>query len=302
MALHTIMAENSNILPHLISVLLQRGENVRLISSAKHIYHHIEVIETDLHYYEDVRIAVQGSLYVYLLSNNTPTDLLTLKALTYNAINACKETFAKLIFLDDKHYSCDDHEANYHKKMYSYFKNRFKAIEDIIVLEIKQQKLNGAIVRCNNIYGCKPQQINPFIMKVFKRTWRIGNFLVFIAPNKHLSMAYAPDVAQVLYSVAKMRPTENVFFNVPIAQPPITGNYAADVLKKHHIRQHIIVVPTLFNGTLLNMFSNKFNNSRALGSTDNDILDCRSYFNEAYFTPTGYAQGLAHVSDYLREM
>lgn len=297
MRLHTIIADKSNILTDLVSILLKFDHSIRLISGERHEYLGIEIVKCDLNHYENVRNSILGSAYVYFLADDSSVDfrkIYRLKILTNNIINACKEISAKLIFLNEGYHGMHWCESRNTAKATSLiFVNRFKIIEDLIVQEITDTTLNGVVLRCDPTYGSPVISKKNSVIKLFIGIWKIGNFILFAAPELPVHMTFAGDAAYALYLVAKEPKPIYPILMLPRTHAGFTGREVSVLLQKHKVPQRLVMIPPILQIILKRIVCAQ---ADTVHHTSQPVPFVPTTLN---FTPTSYHSGVANLCAFL---
>ncbi|HVZ97923.1 MAG TPA: NAD-dependent epimerase/dehydratase family protein [Chitinophagaceae bacterium] len=247
--------------------------------------------------------AVRGSSVV-VLCPGLPYDIRVWTkqwpAIMANAIEACEEHNARLIFFDNvymlgKVNGPMNEETPVHPTSK---KGELRAkIAEQLMDEIKAGNLYAMIARAADFYGpdCKTGFLNALIfdkMIVGKRSqWLINDNVVH-------SYTFTPDCGRALYLLSQSESAWNQVWHMPTAAPPLTGKELIDLAAgifnaspRHTvIGKGMISIAGIFNRLMYEL-------KEMLYQNDSTYIFDSSKFNKAFnFIPTSYEEGFKIVA------
>ena len=269
------------------------GRNPTLVPGAT------EVVSADISDLDQTIHAVSGSKVVYLLVG-LKYDIKVWRELwpriIRNAIEACKQSNAKLIFFDNVYMygkvtgaMTEDTPFNPCTK-----KGEIRAqIASALLEEIKAGNLNAMIARSADFYGpnARTSVANIMVFDKFakgaKAAWLVNDSL----PH---SYTYTPDAAISLTMLANAESAWNQTWHVPTASNPPTGRefiqMAADEfgieLRYRVLSRPLIKIAGFFNSDIRESYE-------MLYQSDSEYIFDSTKFSLAFgVEPTSYAEGI----------
>jgi len=229
MKIHTILGAGGTTANELTKVLLQNGQKIRLVSK-----HRIATKTKDISWkrgdlmkYHDVLEAVKGSAIVYIC-NEVGYSKADWKSkwpvVMTSVIDACKQTQARVIFVDDPYMYgkvCGKitEETPYNPCS---FKGEVQAeIALQFMNEIKAGNLRGAIARAPGFYGTDSMQsiLDAMVLNRFSKKLSAKWFGdIGLLHN----FGYMPDIAKSIYLLGKHTEGDGQIWHTPTAAP-MTG-------------------------------------------------------------------------------
>ncbi len=308
MSIHTILGAGGSISNHLVPVLKENNEQIRLVSrSAKNITG-VENIAADLTDAEQTKKAVEGSAVVYLLVGleyNIRVWTVQWPKIMSNVINACAEANAKLIFFDNVYmYGKVDgamtEETPYHPC------SKKGAIRAAIATQLlnaaSEGKLKALIARSADFYGPGGDKTSGANIMVFANLAKKKTSQCLINANLPHSFTYIPDAAKALYLLAKNDTAFNQTWHLPTKSNPLTSKQFIELAAKEFNQpakvtvfpKWMIKVLGLFMPLMNEMYEMLYQNEFAYAF---DSSKFEKHFN---FTPTSYEDGIkATAKEYL---
>jgi len=229
--MQTILGAGGAIGVKLAKELKNYTEKVRLVSrSPKQVNGDDEIFPANITNKEAVYKAVEGSEIVYLVAG------LPYKAKVWqqqwpvvmqNAIAACKQHKAKLIFFDN---------------VYAYDKNSIPnmtedapinppsnkgivraEIANALLQAIHKNEIDGMIVRAADFYG--PQINNSMLIETVYKNLKKGKAAYWLGDaNKVHSFTYTPDAAKATALLGNTADAYNQTWHLPTSEEKLTGN------------------------------------------------------------------------------
>jgi nucleoside-diphosphate-sugar epimerase len=298
--MHVILGAGGTIGNELTRELLARNEKVRLVGRAPRSVPGVaEVVAADLSDPAQTRTAVQGGRVAYLLAglkydNRIWHDLWP--RIMRNAIEACKQAGARLIFFDNVYmYGRVDGlmtEATPFNPCSR--KGEIRArIATTLLDEIKAGGLTALIARAADFYG--PGATNSVANAlVFAKFAAGGRALWLVNDRVPHSFSYTPEVAQSLVRLAADEKAWNQTWHVPTAPNPPTGREFIEMAarefgappKRTVMGKPLLKLAGLFDGNIRASYEMLYQNEFPY------VFDSGK-FNRAYnVTPLSYAEGI----------
>lgn len=250
MTLHTLLGANGTIANALLPVLLENGENVRLVSRNPKPVAGAETMAANMLDREQVFRAVKGSSIVYLLIGITYNADIWRRdwpVIMQNVIDACKAENAKLIFFDDVYmYGKVDgvmtEETPYRPTSR---KGAVRAgVARMLQNEMESGAIKAAIARAVDFYGPGVTDKSAAGVLVFANMKKGKKAQWFINPDVPRSYNYTPDAARALYLLATDEWSFGQVWHLPSIQPAFTGRQFIRVAAKYmHASDKVSVLP-----------------------------------------------------------
>jgi len=307
---HTILGAGGSIGNALTHTLLEKGEEVRLLSRSKYTIEGAESVRGDLTAYADTLEGVRQSDIVYLCAG-LPYDVNGWKTnwpkIMRNTMDACKETGAKLIFFDNvymygKVAGLMTEETPYHPISK---KGEVRAeIAKLLEEEMAMGTINAIIARAADLYGpygssatCIPH------MMVFDRLMRGKRAQWMVDVNQPHSYTYIPDCADGLYLLANDETAWNQVWHLPTHSPAIDGKtfirIAAQVLgveaKYFVLTKPLMRMGTLFSRIAAEAYEMLYQNEFPYH------FDSSKFNNHFHYLPTTYQEGIQKTISFLKQ-
>jgi nucleoside-diphosphate-sugar epimerase len=228
MSLHTIIDVNRSLAGALIPVLLARGETVRLIAPVQMPLAQVEWRSSDLYHYEQVVADLGGSSVVYLLTTLPDLHFVhehELDLMMNNILNACKETRARLVYLDASPvYGKTDGAIRESSVVLPlcHTGRLYLQANALVLQEMERRKISATIARMADVYGAgypKGKGGN----KVFHDLLEKGKASWYIDAGLPVAFHYAPDIASALYLLATREQALGEVWNLPVPAALLTA-------------------------------------------------------------------------------
>jgi nucleoside-diphosphate-sugar epimerase len=304
--MHTILGAGGAIANELFDVLLQNNERVRLASRKAIANRNAEVVSTDVTDFKQTLQAVQGSSVVYLLVGLQYRINIWRESwpkIMTNAINACKEANAKLIFFDNVYMYGKVAGAMTEETLYnpSSKKGEVRAqIATQLLNEAKAGNIKALIARAADFYGPRADKTSVANMLVFDNLKRGKKAKWLINADVPHSFTYTPDTGKALYMLAQREDAFNQTWHLPTAANPLTGReFVQLAAETMNAKDGVTVLPMwmmqlagLFNSDIKESVEMSYQNKYAY------IFDS-SKFNQAFnFQPANYREGIKATAEY----
>lgn len=277
-------------------------DRVRQVSrNPKKVNDSDQVFPANLKSESDVRQAVKGSDVVYL-TVGLPYDTKTWKEywpkIMRNTINACKEHNAKLVFFDNVYmygkvngWMTEDTPFNPCSK-----KGEIRAkVTEMLLEEIDKENLKALIARSADFYG--PRASNTYIAPMIFDKLNKGKKpqLMISSKTKH-SYTFTPDAARSMVLLGNSEDAYGQSWHLPTDKDVLNGSELVEKASKLFSRKASFSVITPFMVKMASWFSPVIKESREmLYQFEYDYLFDSSKFNETYFEPTSYINGLETI-------
>jgi len=307
---HAILGAGGSIGNALTHTLLEKGEEVRLVSRSKHTIEGAESVRGDLTSYADTLEGVRQSDIVYLCAG-LPYDAKVWKAnwpkIMRNTINACKEAGAKLIFFDNvymygKVAGIMTEETPCHPISK---KGEVRAeIAKLLEEEMAKGNIKAIIAKAADLYGPygSPATSIPHMM-VFDRLMQGKRAQWMVDVHQPHSYTYIPDCADGLCLLAKDDAAWNQVWHLPTHSPAIDGktfiSIAAHELgveaKYSVLTKPLMRMSKLFSRIAAEAYEMLYQNEFPYHF---DSSKFNSHFN---YSPTTYQEGIKSTIDLLKQ-
>ena len=306
LSMHTILGAGGAIGNELSKVLLQNNLPIRLVSRHPKSFANAELKAADLSNYQQTAGAVTGSSVVYLVSGldyNIKVWRELWPKIMKNAIDACKQHNARLIFFDNIYClgkvngpMTEETPFNPSSK-----KGEVRAeIATMLLNEIKSGNITAMIARAADFYGpgCKTSVFNSLVTDKFakekKAQWLMNDKV------KH-SFTYTPDCGKALWLLSQSETSWNQIWHMPTAHPPLSGKELIDLAAKYFGIVSKYTVHSKFLIRIGGLFSTLLKElNEMLYQNDSDYVFDSSKIEEAFgIEPTSYEEGIkATVKSY----
>jgi len=302
--MQTILGAGGAIGSELVRELSQTGKMVRLVGRNPKLFQGAtEAVAADISDLEQTIRAVSGSTVVYLLIG-LKYDLKIWGELwpriMKNAIEACKQANAKLIFFDNVYMygkvigrMTEETPFNPCSK-----KGEIRArIATTLLDEIKAGTLNAMIARSADFYGphARTSVANILVFDKFVKgataSWLVNDSV----PHSH---TFTPDAVRSLALLADTESAWNQTWHVPTASNPPTGKEFIQMVAKEFgvepkyrvLSRPLIKVVGLFNSDIRESYE-------MLYQSDSEYLFDSTKFSRAFsFEPTSYTEGIRRTA------
>lgn len=309
MILHTILGANSIIGTELISVLHHSGADVRTVSSNPYPVHGQDHHVIDFLNYEEVVHAVAGSSYVYLilqLPYRTQTWKEEWPPIMRHCINACKEAYAKLIFLDNSYMYGKAGGVITEQTPYEPIgeKGQVRAmVASLLQEEMNKGSITGSIARSASLYGPGVVDRNTVGHFVFGNLIKGRKPKLMANPDVPRSLSYLPDVASALYILATHDTANGKVWHVPTARPALTGRaFASLAASCLNVRGSQVKVWYRWEYAIAQLFDSYYPELDEMKRMEQSpfLFDSSQFEFTFQFTPTPYMEGIKATADWFR--
>lgn len=306
--LHTILGAGGAIGNNLLDVLIQNGENIRLISRKHRPAAGVESIEANVLDKEVLSKSIEGSGVVYLLIGidyNASSWEHNWPIIMQNVIEACSNQSIPLVFFDNVYmYGLVDGEMTEQTPFRpNSRKGKVRAqIANMLIEATESGKIKSLIARSADFYGPHSAQVSFLHQLVIGRHLEGNKAQWMLNPKMPHTFTYAPDAAKALYILANDESAFGKTWHLPSSSPAPTGEDLIQhsavicnapreihVISKWMMRLLGIIVPVLRESIeMLYQYEKPYHfNSEA--------------FQKKYgFTPTPYQQGIQETVDFYR--
>lgn len=305
---HTILGAGGSIGNPLAYEILKANEPVRLVSRSGFSIEGAETLKADISSYEEVLKSVQNSDVVYIAAGlaydrKVWADLWP--KIMKNAINACKEVHAKLIFFDNVYmYGKVDGKMT-ETTPYNPCSKKGEIRAQVAVMleeEMKRNNLKAVIARAADLYGPYATTTSvPFLMvfdnllKGKKAQWMVD------ASTPH-SFSYTMDCARAMKLISAKDECFGQVWHMPTFNPPITGKEFIGLAAKETgadpnysvLKKWMVGMAGLFNKTVHETYE-------MLYQAEKEYYFDSSKFNDFFsYKPTSYADGIKETVEFLK--
>jgi len=310
--MQTILGAGGAIGVELAKALIQYTDLIRLVSrNPVRVNPSDELFQADLTNKEEVRQAVKGSSVVYLTVGFAYSAKMWQEVwprTIRNAIDACKEHGAKLVFFDniymyDEHY-LDRMDENTPVKPPSK-KGKIRAdIASVVMDEVQSGALTALIARAADFYGPGIRDKSVLTETVFKnlaqgkKAFWLGNV------HQPHSFTYTPDAGKATALLGNTPEAYNQVWHLPTAPDPMTGKEWVDAIAEvMGVKPKMMVAPNMMI-KFMGLFSPFMKEMGEMMYQYNKSYKFDSSKFVAHFNlkPTPYRQGIKEIveRDYPR--
>jgi len=298
--MNTILGAGGVIAKGLADILVNEGESVRWVSRKPVSRRGVEAFPADIMDPAQARQAILQSSIVFLcvgLKYDYRVWRMQWPKIMRNTIEACQETGARLIFVDNVYmYGKVDgmmtEDSIYHPTSK---KGEVRArIATNLMSEVRNDRLQAIIARSADFYGPDADRTGIVNRLVFENLAKQKSAQWLVNADTRHSFTYTPDAVRAIYLLAKSPDSWNQVWHLPTSPDPLTGREfikaAAEALdapdRYSLLRPWMIRMAGIFNRTIAELaemnYQYKF-----------DYLFDSSKFEKAYgFKPTGYREGI----------
>ncbi|HVI44163.1 MAG TPA: NAD-dependent epimerase/dehydratase family protein [Chitinophaga sp.] len=301
MSLHTILGAGGIIADELTAQLVSNGQQVRLVSrSPKSVAGVTNLVSADLTDYAQTKNAVQGSAVVFLLPglkyDKKVWGELWPRIMT-NAINACKEAGAKLIFFDNVYsYGLvngpmkEDTPYNPSSK-----KGEIRAkIATQLMDEVKAGNLSASIARSADFYGPRADKTGFLNLLIIDKFRKNSTAMWLGKDNLTHSYTFTPDAAKGLYLLSQDNNSWNQIWHLPTSNPAPDGKGYVDIIARQmkvkprymKLGSFMLGISGLFDPTIKELGEMLYQNNYPY------IFDSTKFEQHFQIKPTSYEEGI----------
>jgi nucleoside-diphosphate-sugar epimerase len=304
---HTILGAGGSIGNPLANELLKANESVRLVSRSGFSIPGAESFKADISSYEQVLASVQNSDVVYIcagLAYDVKVWADLWPKIMKNAIEACKQVRAKLVFFDNVYMYGKVNGKMTEETPYNPCskKGEIRArVAGMLEEEMKTRSINAIIARAADLYGPHATTTSvAFIlaidnlMKGKKAQWMAN------AEMPH-SMTYTLDCARAMVLLSSRDECYNQVWHMPTFNPPVDGKTFIEMAAKEIgadpkytvLKKWMVVMAGLFSKTVKESYEMLYQN-------EHEYWFDSTKFNDFFrYQPVTYEQGIRETIEYL---
>lgn len=260
-----------------------------------------QIFPADLRIESEVRAAVKGSEIVYLtagLPYNTKIWQETWPRVMQNAIKACQENNAKLVFFDNVYmygkvdgWMTEETPNNPTSK-----KGEVRAkIAQMFMDEVNSGNLQGLIARSADFYG--PKAMNTFVgPMVFDKIFSGKKAQFLLSAKTRHSLTYTPDAARAMILLGNDQNSYGQIWHLPTDSNALTGEELTSELAAIMGNDARFEVLSKWKIKLASYFSPMVNETmEMLYQFENHYLFDSSKYIKAFHQPTSYQEGIRTI-------
>ena len=307
--LHTILGANGSIANELLPILFLHNEKVRLVSRNPKPVPGAETASADASDYSQVLQAVQGSDIVYLLIGlEYKIDVWRRDwpVIMQNAIRACKEVNAKLIFFDNVYMYGKVNGPMTEETPFKPVSKKGEvrvSIATMLLNEMKAGNIKALIGRAADFYGPGAGAKSAVGVLAFDKLLQNKTPQLMVSGKTLHSYTFTTDAKKALYILSQHEEAFGQTWHLPTASPALSGkdfvNMIADATNNPHkmqvIPKFIISIAGLFNGLMHEL-------KEMLYQHQYDYVFDSSKFDKAFnYTPTPYKEGIQKTIDWMKK-
>ncbi|MEJ7647049.1 MAG: NAD-dependent epimerase/dehydratase family protein [Chryseolinea sp.] len=259
--MHTILGANGTIGSVLAKELSQYTKNIRLVSrNPKKVNQTDQLFPADLSNSDQVEKSIAGSEVVYLLVGfdyNVKVWREQWPKLMRATIDACIRHGAKLVFFDNVYLYAE--EAVGHMTEESQVnppseKGKVrKQVVEMLLSEVKAQRLTALIARSADFYG--PKNDKSFLMEMVYKNLKKGKRpMWFVNSDKHHSFTFTPDAARATALLGNTPDAFNQVWHLPTDSKRLTGSEMSQLFMDEMKLQKKISIMPMWMITLVGLF------------------------------------------------
>jgi len=305
---HTILGAGGSIGNALTYELLKSKQDIQLVSRSNYSIPGTKSVKADITSYEETLHSVQNADIVYLCAG-LPYDINIWNDLwprvMQNAINACKEVNAKLVFFDNVYmYGRVDGKMT-ENTPYNPCSKKGELRAKIAFLledEMKLKNINAIIARSADLYG--PYATNtsmPYIM-VISNLMKGKKAQWMVDVNTRHSFTYTVDCGKAMALLANREECFNQIWHIPTFNPPVTGKAFIELAalelgeKRGHmvLNKWMVKMAGIFNRTISELYE-------MLYQYEFDYYFDSTKFDEYFkYNPVNYQDGIHETIEWLK--
>lgn len=296
---HTILGAGGSIANALVPALAVRNLPLRIVGRNPAPVSGAETRKADLTHRQETIDAVAGSGIVYLLAGLKYDHKLWADAwprIIDNAIEACKQTRARLIFFDNVYMygrvrgTMTEQTPNNPCSIKGTIR---AAIASTVEREWKSGSLTAMVARSADFYGPSAKNGIPNAM-VFDPMSQGKTPMCLVSDALPHSYTYVPDAAQALVTLAESESAWNQIWHLPTAPQPLTGREfitaAAEAMgrpaKYRILSRPMVKMVGWFNPIVREIHEMLYQNDSPY------LFDSSKYAQAFGFAGTPYAEGI----------
>jgi nucleoside-diphosphate-sugar epimerase len=301
--MHTILGAGGAIGNELRKELIRKGERVRSVARKPETASGTtEVVAADLSDLQQTIDAVSGSAVAYLVvglkyDTNVWRDLWP--RIMQNAIEACKRSGTKLIFLDNVYMYGKATAAMTENTPFNPCSRKGEVrahIAAMLLNQVKEGNLTALIARSADFYGPDARNGVPTIL-VFDKFARGGKASWLVDASVRHSLSFTPDVGKSLALLAENEKSWNQTWHVPTAPNPPTGKEFIGMTARAFGIPPSYNILSKWMVKLAGMFDSAVRESyEMLYQSEADYIFDSTKFERAFnFVPTSYVDGVGQT-------
>jgi len=305
---HTILGAGGSIGNALTYELLRSKESVRLVSRSNYSITGAESFKADISSYEETLNSVKGSDIVYLLAG-IPYDRKIWTEfwpkIMKNAIDACKNVGAKLIFFDNV-YMYGKVEGKMTEES-PYFPNSIKGeiratIANMLTVEMRHNNLQAIIARSADFYGPYASNTSVLYFLAIDKMMKNKKAQWLVDDTKIHSYTYTLDCAKALNLLWNKKECYQQVWHLPTCNQAITGKEYIQLIAKELevepnymvLKKWMLILAGLFDKTVFESFEMIYQNEY---DYEFNSTKFNQYFN---FKPTSYEAGIHETIEFFK--
>lgn len=303
---HTILGAGGAIGTPLANELLKHGESVRLFSRSGFTTQGAESFKGDLTSYEDTLRAVKDSDVVYLLAG-LAYDYNVWKekwpVIMQSAINACKESDAKLIFFDNVYMYGKVEGKMTETTPYNPCSKKGELRTKIATQleeEYKSGNLNAIIARAADFYGPYSAKTSVLYILVISALMKGSSAKWMVNDSTKHSFSYTLDCSKALYMLANKKEAFNQVWHLPTTNPGFDGKTYIELTAKELgvkpsytvLRKWMIKSAGLFDKTISELYEMLYQNE------SDYYFDSTKFENVFNYKPVSYQVGIKETIEF----
>lgn len=296
---HTILGAGGSVANALVPLLDARNLPVRLVGRRPASIAGAEIRTADLTHRQQTIDAITGSSIVYLLAGLKYDHKLWAEAwplIMDNAIEACKQVGARLIFFDNVYMYGPVRGPMTEQTPYNPRSKKGQvraAVATTLERAWKAGEITAMIARSADFYGPGAKNGIPNAM-VFEPMSQRKTPMCLVNDALPHSYTYVPDAAQALLKLAESDSAWNQVWHLPTAPQPLTSREfitaAAAAMgrpeKYRTLSRFMVKIAGLFNGTIREVHEMLYQNDRPY------LFDSSKFARAFGFAGTPYAEGI----------
>ncbi|HZY26007.1 MAG TPA: NAD-dependent epimerase/dehydratase family protein, partial [Bacteroidales bacterium] len=297
---HTILGAGGSIGNPLAVELLKANQQVRLVSRSGYSMPGAEVFKADITSFEEVLKSVEHSDVVYLvagLAYNLKVWRELWPKIMKNAIDACKQANAKLIFFDNVYMYGKVDGPMTETTPYNPCskKGEIRAgIASTLEGEMKRNNIKAIIARSADLYGPYADKGSVAYILAIKNLMAGKKAQWLIDVNTLHSYTYTMDCARALHLLSSREECFNQVWHMPTFNPGITGKTFIEIAAKEIGVEPKYMVLNKWMLKLVGLFDKTVAESyEMLYQSEFEYYFDSTKFNDFFnYKPVSYPQGI----------
>ncbi len=305
---HAILGAGGSVGNALVYELLNKNENVRLVSRSGFSIPKTEIIKANLNSYNETLKSVENSDIVYLtvgLSYNSKIWDEKWTVIMENTINACKKVGAKLIFFDNVYMYGKVNGEMTESTPYNPCSKKGEVRAKVATMlenEIKKENIKAVIARSADLYGPYATKTSlPFILAIDK-LMNGKKAQCMVSDNTKHSFTYTIDSVKAMILLANNQESDNQIWHLPTYNPAITGKEFIELVAKELrvepnysvLKKWMVKMVGFFNNNVSEAYEMLYQNEFDYNFNSNKFND---FFD---FKPITYKEGIHETIKHLK--